>query len=129
MPLDERIVVVNRGADTRLPILIAALGGIAAAIWWFFSRGGGGGGGESGRLQLLLNEAGLTLNGQSITVDMAIGMAKERGGADLKVTGAAKQGDLTIIRTSFANHGVVLHIKEPSTVVTSGRSLYQLGNR
>lgn len=112
--------------------LLAALAAIAAALALLYAEcgarlglGGGGGigtprpadeaprtddGGVAARCKLRLDAAGLTRDGKPVAPHEAA-EACRAGGAELVVTGDAREGDLAAIRAAFEAGGVVLLVR------------------
>jgi len=103
----------------RAPWVLLLAAAIAAALWYLrcvsgfgFGRGGGAIGGGPGeeapraalsadagvpRCQLRLSAQGITVDGRAVSQDQAVALCK-RGGADVVVTGDARQGDWDALR-------------------------------
>ncbi|HLL21877.1 MAG TPA: hypothetical protein VK427_07090 [Kofleriaceae bacterium] len=112
------------------------LGAIAAAIgaflylrcgsgWGTGGQGAGDGGtgaavvpGDAGpaRCSLRLAASGLTVDGKAATRDEAIAACKRTTGADVLITGDARQGDWDELRAALEAAGIPLFTREPRGV-------------
>jgi hypothetical protein len=113
---------------TLLALLAAA---IAAATYLRCGKGWGTGGkgpGEGGttttvtssdanaRCSIRLAGTGLTVDGKSMTRDEAITACKAKTGADVLITGDARQGDWDELRTSLEAASIQFFAREPRGV-------------
>jgi len=123
----------RRRMRRRLTVYLAVLAAvIAAAVYLRCGRGWGTGGkgpGEGGtttvkstpsdaaaRCSLRLAATGLTVDGKSATRDEAIALCKTKTGADVLVTGDARQGDWDELRDGLEAAGVQFFAREPRGV-------------
>lgn len=93
--------------------------GLGLAIWWLIGGGGLGIGSSAGtiglsaggkraswarppRPRIRVDANGYTIAGRKVTVAEALALAQAAGGADLVITGDAKEGDVDAIRAALA---------------------------
>jgi hypothetical protein len=110
----------------RIVMLSAWAGAIILAVLYLRCGRGWGTGGEGGggsdrgsaassatkkRCQIRLDGKGLTVDGHSASRDTATELCKAAGGAEVVVTGAAREGDWAMLRgmLSAAHVDIVLH--------------------
>jgi hypothetical protein len=108
----------------------AIAGLIALAIMYWRCGGGfgiGGGGGLGGgkgevartidagvpRCQLRLAADGITVDGEAMSQADAVSACKKAGGAEVVVTGDARQGDWDALRAALDEAGVRKSLSEP----------------
>jgi hypothetical protein len=117
--------------------LVVLTGGLAAAIaalfyarcgtgWGTGGKGAGEGGSAKGvivipydataRCAIRLAANGLTLDGKPSTRDAAIAACKKTAGADVLITGDARQGDWDDLRGALEAAGIQYFTREPRGV-------------
>lgn len=123
----------RRRMRRRMIVLLGGLAAaIAAALYLRCGRGWGTGGkgpGEGGkglaalpardaaaRCSLRLASTGLTLDGKPTTRDDAIAACKRTTGADVLITGDARQGDWDELRAALEAAGIPFFTREPRGV-------------
>lgn len=124
---------VERRKKRGLLVWAAIAGLIALAIlYWRCGGGFGFGGGSFGagegtgegtakkaadvspkRCQLRLGATGITVDGKAATQAEAVAACKAAGGADVVVTGDARQGDWDALRSALDEAGVRKSLSEP----------------
>jgi hypothetical protein len=115
----------------RLIVLVALLGAaIAAALylrcgkgWGTGGKGPGKGGGtgsvglqKPARCAVRLTATGITVDGKQVTRDEAVEVCKRTTGADVLVTGDARQGDWDDLRGAFERANIHVFAREPRGV-------------
>ena len=127
----------RRRMRRRMLTLLALLGAAIAALFYLrcgtgFGTGGkGAGDGGKGiakvppsdagpvRCALRLTAQGLTLDGKPTTRDAAIAACKKTTGADVLITGDARQGDWDELRGALEAASVQFFTREPRGVTPS----------
>ena len=125
----------NRRMLTLSALLAAA---IAAATYLRCGKGWGTGGkgpGEGGttvttttpsdataRCSIRLTAAGITVDGKTVTRDEAISACKGKTGADVLITGDARQGDWDELRGALEAASIPFFTREPRGVTPADAS-------
>lgn len=125
---------VDRRRKRGLLVWAGIAGLIALAILYWRCGGGFGIGGGDGigagtdrpepvmstsadaaprRCQLRLGASGISVDGKAATVADAVAACKAAGGADVIVTGDARQGDWDTLRSALDEAGVRKSLSEP----------------
>ena len=65
------------------------------------------------RCQLRLSAAGITVDGKTMSQDDAVAACKKAGGAEVVVTGDARQGDWDALRAALDEAGVRKSLSQP----------------
>jgi hypothetical protein len=130
----------------RVPWLLLLLIAALAAFLLYAECGGGwgfgtGGGDEIGasstdsprkpavtladagvpRCQLRLGADGITVDERAVSQEEAVAMCKKAGGADVVVTGDARQGDWDTLRTRLEADGIATFVRgAPQTPADAG---------
>jgi hypothetical protein len=91
---------------TKLPAIAVVAG--AALVLWFLLRGGSGGGGNAAdtrRCAIRIAPGGITVDGARTTLAAAVDRCRDRG-AEIIVTGDAREGDWIALRDALDSAGV-----------------------
>lgn len=105
----------ERRKHTKTGALLAG----GALLAWLLLRGGSGfgfgrkgGGAETSerRVRIRVAADGITADGAAVTLDEAVAIAHDAGGADLFATGAARQGTVDDLIAALRDAGVSLWI-------------------
>jgi hypothetical protein len=109
----------RRRLRRRLIILAVWLAAMIAALYYVrCGRGTGGGeGSQAGtgsavkRCALRVDAKGINVDGKSVNRETAVALCKQVGGAEVVVTGDAREGDWAALRAalSTANVDILLH--------------------
>ena len=124
----------RRRVRRRLIVLLGALGAAIAALFYVRCGSGWGTGGKgpgeggttrgvavvpsdaSARCAVRLAASGLTVDGKPATREEAIAACKRTTGADVLITGDARQGDWDELRTALEAAGIPYFTREPRGV-------------
>jgi hypothetical protein len=123
----------RRRTRRRMTVLVGALGAAIAAVmylkcgkgWGTGGKGEGEGGkgvaaipGDAGpaRCAIRLTAAGLTVDGKQASRDEAIAACKRTSGADVLISGDARQGDWDELRGALEAASIQFFTREPRGV-------------
>lgn len=120
----------RRRVRRRMTLWTLLLGAVIAAAtylrcgsgWGIGGKGAGEGGttqgtaSDSARCSIRLSAKGITVNGEAVKREQAIARCKGKIGADVLITGNARQGDWDELRGALEAAGIPFFTREPRGV-------------